>query len=506
MRILMTMFWVLSLAACGGGGGNSACDTCQIGSSIPVGSISGVTFDGLINGGTVHVYDYSSGAKGALLAQATSDMSGRYSVSLQVETRPILLEMTGGNYIEEAGAAQVSLGAGYKLSAVANYTTGSSIQVSITSFTHLAAGLAAYEISQGKAVSTAINDANIRTSNLVGADVIATAPREITDVGNASATLTSELKYGFLLGAISDWTHTHAPNPSSVHVLPYTSIDFAQLLYRDVAADGLLDGNGRDNFGKPVQLSFGAVPLSVNSYRNDLGISLVKIAASPNNKTSLTGAQILTFAKTYIANTDAMFNGVAVSPIAQPSVTISAPLFMPTTWLKGMVSVTAITQTDIGLSAVELLVDDVVVATATNLAAPSFVIDSSKYSDATHTIAVRAVDLGGQVAISSVQVNTDNTPPTSTVVIPPGNGTNVVPLSGCAVDNGSGILSVTDAAYGTALALSPQGCWGSTHYLFNATPATAIYPIIVKNKVGLCSTYNADVWYGVVTLVSQGPC
>ena len=253
----------------------SACVTCSTGSTVPVGSVSGTTFDGLITSGIVAIYDFSAGAKGAQLAQATSDSSGLYSIPLQIETRPILVEVTGGYYAEEAGTnpVTVTLAANQKLSAVTNYTTGSTLKVAVTTFTHLAAGLASYEISKGTAVSTAINNANSRVSSLAGVNILTTFPKEITDVNNASATLKPELRYGFLEAAISMWTYNNAPTPKSAHLAPYTSIDFAQLLYQDISADGLLDGMGLDSTGAAAQLSFGTIPLGVDVYRMGLGTS-----------------------------------------------------------------------------------------------------------------------------------------------------------------------------------------------------------------------------------------
>ena len=292
---------------------------------------------------------------------------------------------------------------------------------------------------------------------------------------------------------------------------PYTSIDLAQLLYQDIAADGLLDGMGLDSTGAAARLSFGTIPLGVDVYRMGLGISLIQMATSANNKTGLTGAQVLPFSQSYIANTDAMFNNVAPGSITEPVVTMSAPT--ANTWVKGWVSVVATTQTTSGLgSTVELLVDNVSVGTATNLAAPTFTLDTAAYPDGAHTIRVRATDLGGQVTTSSIQLNTDNTPPTSTFAgFWGGSGSNLVPFTGCASDgNGSGILSVTDVLYGTALTRNAQGCWASNHYLWGDQPQTMVNLFIVKDKVGLCSTYRFNFWAATyadtLTLVSSGPC
>ena len=95
---IVLLFSLAFLTACGGGGGGGS--TGPTGSTIPVGSVSGTAFDGLILNGTVSVYDFSTGAKGALLGQATTDGNGLYALSLQVESRPVLVEITGGYYVE----------------------------------------------------------------------------------------------------------------------------------------------------------------------------------------------------------------------------------------------------------------------------------------------------------------------------------------------------------------------------------------------------------------------
>ncbi len=688
MRALLIFVISLMLAACGGGGGSgSTGGSSPIGSTLPVGTVAGTTFDGLISNGVVTVYDFTNGTKGEKLGQATSDSTGRYSISLQVMSRPILVEMTGGFYTEEAGMnAQVTLDSNHKLSALANYTTGSAIRMGITTFTHLAAGLAEYEISKGKGVAAAIDEANNRVSSLVGLNVLTVTPLQITDTGNASATLTPELTYGFLESAISMWTYNHAQSAATQHVVPFTSIDFAQLLYQDVSADGLLDGLGRDSTGNSIQLSFGTFPLGVDVYRMGLGLSLVQMAASTNNKTGLTGAQVLNFSQSFVGNMDAMFNNVAPSTITVPVATIntptantkvngvmnvaattqsvvglskvellvdgaiaatattnltapsfqinttayadglrtidvratdlagqvsdssvqvlldnvapvvyisnptansklngmvtvaatahsvaglskveleidgttvatasnlSAPTFQLNTaayldgthvigvratdgvglvsistiqatfanfvpvvnistplanvWVSRAISVAATAQSTIGLSSVVLLVDGTSVGTAANLTTPSFQLDTTTYADGAHTVAVSATDVDGLLTTSTVSINIDNTPPTTTD-IPSLPAPWIPTMNGCATDSGSGILSVTDVVYGTALALNAQGCWASSHTLFGAGAITS-YPIIVRDKANNCSYYlwslkAPTLW----ALTSSGPC
>ena len=480
------------LAACGGGGSSSAPPP------VPFGSVSGTAFDGLILNGTVSIYDFSTGAKGVLLGQTMTDSSaGLYSLSLQVESRPVLVEITGGYYVEEAGVSgastQVSLGENHKLTALANYTTGSSLKVSATTYTHLAAGLAAHQISKGTAVATAINNANTRASSLAGVNILTTTPRQITDVGNASATLTPELKYGFLAGAISMWTLNNTPNTAIARTQPYTSIDFAQLLYQDVSADGLLDGIGLDSTGAAALLSFGTTPLGVDVYRGGIGVSLVQMAGNANNKTGLDSAKVLPFAQAYIDSTDAMFNGVVPITFAPPVVVISTPV--TGSWARKTISVESTASSSFGLKTVELLVDGVFVASSVNLAIQTFSINTAAYSDGAHTVAVRATNVGDFVTTTSTSLKIDNTPPTST-----GSGGCSLPLNidptcyritirGIASDNLSGVASVTSLLDNQIAVMGTGGAWQITTF------RVPLPMIRIKDVAGNCNDYPAGTTY-----------
>ena len=424
---------------------------------IPAGLVSGTTFDGLINNGTVSIYDYTAGVKGNLISTTTSNNLGFYSVTLQVDSRPLLIEITGGSYTEEADNKTVSLKSIQKLSAVTNYTAGTPLQVAVTSFTHLAAGLAAYEISNGAAVATAINDANTRVSSLAGVNIVTTIPLQITDPTNINLALTPELKYGFLAGAISQWTYNNAPidtskNPPAPipHVVNYDSIDFAQLMYQDIAADGKLDGFGLDSSNHPLQLGFGLVPLSVKQYRFGLGLSLLQMASNPNNKTGITSSQIYSYASAYAANTDPMFAGVAVIPVASPTITLLSPL--TNAWVgSNVVTVSATIQDYAGLNLVELMVDGVSVASQTaSLTNPNFTVNTTNYTTGAHTIGIRATNIVGLQTTTTVPVNVDNVPPSVSSIV----FNNGCSITGTLVDLSSGLqptvhMFYKDDYYGT---------------------------------------------------------
>jgi len=400
------------LTACGGGGGNA------LPSAVPSGTASGTALDGLILNGTVTVYDFSSGTKGAVLGQATTDSAtGAYSLSLQVESRPILLEITGGYYTEEAAAGgsttTVTLDSTDKLDAVVNYTTGQPLTVAITAYTNLAAGLAQYEIKTGVPVGTAVDDADHRISQLAGLDIIHTMPLEITDINNASASPTPGIEYGFLAAAISEWVSNAAPSGAAVLTQPYTSIKFDQLMHADIAADGLLDGEGLDPTGVKIALSFGTTPLSPTVYRQGIGVSLLEIASSGINKTGVTpsnSVSLLTYAEAYAADADKMFDGVPPVGITTPSIAIIAP--SSPGWLSGSQNVSARVQDYTGLTSDSLVVDSGGARLlTTNLNTPAWPLDTTKLTDGTHTATVSATNVAGLSSHAELTFQVDNTPP-----------------------------------------------------------------------------------------------
>lgn len=407
MRPLLIMILSLLLSACGGGSNTTP-------PAVPTAGISGTAFDGLIMNGTVKVYDFSTGAKGVILAQSKTDSRGLYSLTMQVESRPIMVEITGGSYIEEASTSHipVPLTSGISLTALTNYITGSSVQIGVTNFTHIAAGLATYQIKHGKPVASAITDANQTISTWIGMSISEIIPKDITDIGNASFYLTPELKYGFLAGAISMWASTHAPI-GFVLQAPFNSINLVQTIQQDIQADGLLDGMSLDNLGQPMQLSFGSVPLSADVYRRQFGIALLQMAASTNNKTSQTPEKLIPFVQSYAANTGAIFNNVApVQVVITPVVSVTS--HMPDQWVRRSINIIGNIVDDIGNASNEFYVDGVLKGVILNSMSPSFMLNTTTYSDAPHTIAIKSTSLSGLSSTKTISLKFDNTAPTAT--------------------------------------------------------------------------------------------
>lgn len=499
-NIYIILIIAVAISACGGGAGNSAP------SQVPKGTVAGIGFDGLILNGTVRIYDYSGGTKGALLGSAVTDSKGLYSVSINAESRPVQIEVTGGFYIEEAGAnVKIALTTDHKLTALANFTTGSALNTSVTTYTHLAAGLAKAQIRNGKSVAAAINDANTRISSWVGLNIASVTPKDITDIANASFNFTPELKYGFLAGAISTWTYTNSP-ANAKHAPPYTSINFAQLMYDDISYDGLLDGIAFDTSNAPYQIAFGTIPLNADVYRLGLAASLVQMASSPNNKTGLDGAAVMLYAKNHANGTDASFNGVQPKPLVASTVAIASPLL--NSYVRRTINIGTTTTTSFGIKTYELLVNGIVILSSPTAA--SLQLNTKEYIDGSYNVSVRITDMGGFITTANTTIIIDNTAPKL-------SGTNITEspttLYGTTSDlGGSGVVSVEETLSRTfaqfllgGWVMQPPQPW-SWNSIFR-----------VKDAIGNCNDYmlhNGNVvrtgtytgtWTATLTLENACP-
>lgn len=496
-HFLSLLFSALLISACGGGGG----DNSDV-QPVPVGVVSGTTFDGLILHGTIRAYDFSAGTKGALLASTTTDDAGSYSMALQVESRPVWIEVTGGYYNEEASNISVALEPSHKLAAVANYTTGSNLRVAVTTYSYIAAGLAKYQIEHGTEAATAVANANSRISGLVGVNILTTIPKEITDARNASATLTPELRYGFLTSSISMWTYNHASQAGREHDSPNTSIDFAQLAYHDIAADGVLDGFGLDSSNARAQLSFGTTLLGVDVYRLGLGAAMLQMADHTNNKTGLGGARLMASASAYAGSTDPIFNNVAPVVLAAPSVSVTSPA--ANSALSRSIAVAATTHAVVGVKSVELYLDGALVAAAANTSAPTVQFDSSTVSDGVHVLSMRTTDFGGQMSSSNVSVMIDNTSPVaanSSAFLLDASVPAVV-LYLIASDGASGVYSIRNLTTGAVASLGANNVWRLGPFTSAQVGNYYADVIEVKDNAGNCSRYNAG---GAGIRPGQGP-
>jgi hypothetical protein len=186
---------VVTLFGCGGGGGNGA-------TAGPV-TISGVAAKGPISGGDIKVYAIKNGQvdTSVLLGsgKTLADGSGGYTVSLStVPTGPVVVEVSGGTYTDEAsGTAGVALKTPLR-AVVSSVADGD--KIAVTPLTHLA-----FEQVDGIGAFTTvnINDSNAQIARFFAlSDITSSLPFDPTQPAPAGAT-NNQKKYAAALGVFS---------------------------------------------------------------------------------------------------------------------------------------------------------------------------------------------------------------------------------------------------------------------------------------------------------------
>ncbi len=410
IRAISVISVVSLLSACGDSGSGVPADA-------PSASLGGTVTDAVITNGTLRVYKFDEGKRGELIAETVTDGNGDFEIAdFASQDRPVVIEVSGGRYTEEASGVSVDLLDGQVLRAYMFYEQGSAITLQVTPFTHMASCLADYKISTGVNVNNAITEATSVFSGLAGIDILGTKPLDITNPNNANFEVTDSLRYGALLAAISSYTaevsETNGVTPHRFN--QNTSIYATQVLCQDIAADGVFNGLGFINNGNSVgQLSLGSVPLDVDTLRSKVAQHILSIISSDRNQTSLGVDEFVLYANEIASSTDGVFGGVPATAVDQEGPTVTAVL-APDSFLKGIVNLDFVVTDPIGIKSVQFEVNDVLHSSG-QVDAPAMSLNSTNYTDGIIKITVVATDILNNVSNVDFNYVVDNTSPTITL-------------------------------------------------------------------------------------------
>ncbi|GFO68814.1 hypothetical protein GMLC_23930 [Geomonas limicola] len=218
MKSLVGAFLVGLLAVaqgCGGGGGSSLSGPAP-GSTV----LTGTATKGPIVGGTVKVYEIISSAtsnprsgvprlNAAALAQGTTGSDGSYNITLPPGSAKggLLVQVTGGNYQDEATGASRSMDDQFGPSGmraifgnISSAARGGQLSGYVTPFTEMA-----YQAAGGDLSAQGIDDANRRVAGAFGLpDLTKTKPLDPNKPFPAGATDDSK-KYALALASLSQY-------------------------------------------------------------------------------------------------------------------------------------------------------------------------------------------------------------------------------------------------------------------------------------------------------------
>ena len=271
------------LSACGGGGGGSA---------LPASSLAVNSIDGPVIGATVAAYSISNGAKGAMLANATTDAAGHFTLGLGSYAGAVMLQVSGGSYLDDATGAMTTMASGTVMTAVVpSIVAGGTLDgIQVTPVTSMAQAYA-----QGMAGG--MTDANIAAANAAlgnyfgitgSSDILHTVPIDPRAGGSGSGASQASINYGMVMAAMSQYANAQGlTNPSAVITA-----------YMNDAGDGVM--NGLDS-GAQVMMGGGSMgggmgggtaAMSAFAGTSGLASAMSSFVSSAQNQSGVTAAQM----------------------------------------------------------------------------------------------------------------------------------------------------------------------------------------------------------------------
>ena len=221
----------LLVAACGGGGGGVAVAE-NVGSG-GTGVVSGTVTKGPVGNATVIAYSIHNGQAGAQIGTTSTDMSGNFSMAISSYAGPVMLQMSGGSYIDEATGTSMAMAQGDVMTAVMPSVAGTpnSSGVQVTPLTAMAQAMAQH-------MTGGMTDANIAAANramgnnFLVSDILHVQPMNPLVVGSGASASLDAQNYGMTLAAMSQYAQ-------QMQSLNSSSLVTAMMMD---ATDGVLDG------------------------------------------------------------------------------------------------------------------------------------------------------------------------------------------------------------------------------------------------------------------------
>ncbi len=280
MLVLTLLLGSLSLLfGCGGGGGGGTTPTTS------GGMIGGTAVKGPINGGTVSAYAVINGTMGTRLASGSTDAQGNFQISIGAYSGPVMLQLSGGTFTDEATGSAMSMSPGDVMTAIIpTITSGETMtSIQVTPLTSMAQSMA-------DNMAGGMNDTNIAAANAsIGAyfmvnDILHTQPMNPL-ASNSGLSATQDMKnYGMAIAAISQ----------SAFDMKMTSSSSMVTAMMNDASDGVLNGM----MGNTPVLMGGMMGISsqmtTTAGTSGLATEMAAFIASPMNRSGVTATNMQT--------------------------------------------------------------------------------------------------------------------------------------------------------------------------------------------------------------------
>lgn len=254
------------------------------GPSTTSASVSGTAFNGPVSNAKMTAFAINGGAVGAQIASVATDGQGNFNLPLGSYTGPVMLQMSGGTYVDEASKTSMTMGAADVMSAVLpTVMPGADVTgVWVTPVTSMAQ-------TRAMGLSGGMTDANIAAANAAMgsyfsvSDILHTQPMNPMVAGSGTSASQDARNYGMTLAAMSQFAKSVNAAVSSVVVTAMMSD----------ASDGVMDGK---KGGNQISMSMGAMMgtgmMASTTGTSGLAAAMTSFMNSSANASGMTAADM----------------------------------------------------------------------------------------------------------------------------------------------------------------------------------------------------------------------
>jgi len=258
---------------------NEALNGCPAGAP---GTISGTAVKGPVSNATVRAFGIApNGALGAQMGSGMTDGAGNFTMQVGNYSGPLMLEMMGGSFTDEATGTHMQMGATDMMTtAIPNMPADAGLSgIQITPLTSMAQEMAEH-------MSGGMTQQNIMQSNsAVGSyfdvgDILGVHPMDPTASGAGGFANQDERNYGMVMAAMSEY--------ADMIGMPSASGMVTAMM--DDAADGIMNGmmgGTRINMGGMGGM-MGGTMMQHDAGTSGLGSAMTSFMLSAQNKSGLT--------------------------------------------------------------------------------------------------------------------------------------------------------------------------------------------------------------------------
>jgi len=468
--------------------------------------ISGLVSVAAVNDSTVRLFAFESGDKGEVLAETTTAPDGTFSFEITTISQPVLIEASDGEYLSPTSGNWVSLG-DYKLRTLINLKAGVDTTVAVTPLSNLAAGSAEYQLAadSGSEVHQIISESNQQISTLYSVDVISVLPCNFPAGGCRNNDSNESKLYALAQSALSNLANNlcNQAKCNDATRQHYSAIAITDLAYRDVKADGLLNGIRFDNNGTrlmPIQL--GSSRLNVKFYRTDFAQAILRLGSSNGiSSFGLDWDSAVEFALKLNNSELALFNAEPVLPIDNHSPIITYN-FNEGDSFNGNVALEFSATDEIGIADITFGLNGSKTK-PDNLALPVFAFDSIPLTDGELNLTITATDFFDNVTQETVMIRIANHSPIVSFLSPKLVSSRIYPVNFAVDENDVTVFQVN--LNGVAIDLSNLADINTNHTLI---PGKNDIVITVIDTDGESYDFNYTISYDdtppSITVTSPG--